>query len=465
MVSDIKWCDMRKRLILFLIIIIIVSVVTTAIISAVFSTREYIDTKADVLSRNAKMISTVIVDDFSEGINKPMSYYAKRFSEDSGYRVTIINEAGEVLADSEKGEAFDELDNHGDREEVKQALRSGRGESNRESMTFGTTFLYSAVSSDYDAESSETDNENSGDLNKIIVRTAMELDIWEIARTQIIGSTLIASAVGIILAVIVALLYSKRLLRPVKEMEKQLETTMEQNMKAENVRREFVANVTHELKTPLTSISGFIETLQDEDNIDPETRARFLNIISVEAGRLSRLIDDILIISDIESGREVVSDRDINIRSSVNQVMDTLQPLAQEKNIDIIFNCEYEMYLGGSEDRFKQLILNLTENAIKYSENGGTVIIDAQKKESVKHSQEGEIIISVTDQGIGIADEDMARLFERFYRVDKSRSKKEGGTGLGLAIVKHIASLFDAEIEVQSVIGQGSTFTVRFPVK
>lgn len=450
----IKWCDMRRRLILFLIIIIIISVVTTAFISAIFSINKYIDTKTDDLYKESQVITTVIVDDDVDDVLKNMGYYTSVFSEETGYRFTIINESGYVLADSEKGGEYKSMENHKDREEVKEAIETGRGESTRESTTFGTTYIYSAASF-----------ELSDHREMLIIRTSMEIDKWEIAKTQVIGSAIIASIIGIILAIVVALLYSNKLLRPVRKMEKQLELTMEQNMKAENIRREFVANVTHELKTPLTSISGFVETLQDDENIDPKTRERFLEIISVEAGRLARLIDDILIISDIESGRETAEDDDINVKKSINQVIDTLRPLTGEKKIALNFTCEYEMYLGGNEDRFKQLILNLTENAIKYSEAGGNVHLTAEKTNEYNTNGEDELVITVKDEGIGIADEDVERLFERFYRVDKSRSKKEGGTGLGLAIVKHIATLFDAEIKVESVIGEGSEFTVRFPVK
>ncbi len=458
---------MKKRLILFVTVIVIISVAASAIISAVFSINNYLESKSMVLGQDAKIVGTVIYDDYSDGVEKPMSYYADVFSEDTGYRITIIDESGAVLADSQAGNLYTKLDNHGGREEVKEALAAGAGESSRQSATFGKTYLYSAVAvtllgttpGDYDDGGGEADGDILKPDDTIVIRIAMQVDRWDIARDQIFGSTIIASLIGIVLAVILVFIYSKRLLKPVRDMEKELEITLSKNEKAENIRKEFVANVTHELKTPLTSISGFVETLMEAEDLDAPTREKFLEIICLEAARLARLIDDILIISDMESGRESISHEDINVNKSINEVIDTLRPLADEKKVDIIFDTEYEMYLGGSADRFKQLILNLLENAVKYSDAGSVVTVNAAKQ-----IEQQKIIISVRDEGIGIEDEDLGRLFERFYRVDKSRSKKVGGTGLGLAIVKHIAILFDAKIKVESRIGRGSTFTVTFPV-
>jgi two-component system phosphate regulon sensor histidine kinase PhoR len=216
-----------------------------------------------------------------------------------------------------------------------------------------------------------------------------------------------------------------------------------------------VANVTHELKTPLTSISGFVETLQDGAAEDPEVRNKFLDIIAIETARLKRLIEDILIISDIENKREVNTDSDINVRESIEEILASMKPIIEAKGVKVITYYAYEIYIGGNPDRFKQLMVNLIENAVKYSYDGGTVTITAKRKE-------GKVYISVNDEGIGISEENLSRIFERFYRVDKSRSQKVGGTGLGLAIVKHIAALFEAEIQVESEPGKGSTFTVIF---
>jgi len=218
--------------------------------------------------------------------------------------------------------------------------------------------------------------------------------------------------------------------------------------------------VTHELKTPLTSISGFAETLQGSAGEKPEVRSQFLEIISLEAARLERLIDDTLIISDIESGRDVMSpEGDIEIKQTIEEVLGSLKQLGNSRGIELRTEIPYELYIKGDKGRFKQLLVNLVENAIKYSEDGKRVLVKAVK------DSDGNISVSVKDEGIGISEDDIPRVFERFYRVDKSRSREAGGTGLGLAIVKHIASLFDASLEVESEPGVGSVFTIRFPAE
>lgn len=242
--------------------------------------------------------------------------------------------------------------------------------------------------------------------------------------------------------------------KPLFEMRDKLEKAEEENRVLEKMRGEFVANVTHELKTPLTSISGFIETLQAGAINDPEISGRFIDIIAIETERLKRLIDDILTLSDIENRNQVNKTR-INVKNSVESTVSFLKPIADERNIVLISEVAEDMVIEGDEDRFRQMLFNLTENAIKYSNKSGRVWITGKTEEDCN-------IISVKDEGIGIPAEHLDRLFERFYRVDKSRSRKVGGTGLGLSIVKHIAVLFGAKLEVESEVGKGSEFRVIF---
>lgn len=242
--------------------------------------------------------------------------------------------------------------------------------------------------------------------------------------------------------------------KPLFEMRDKLEKAEEENRVLEKMRGEFVANVTHELKTPLTSISGFIETLQAGAINDPEISGRFIDIIAIETERLKRLIDDILTLSDIENRNQVNKTR-INVKNSVESTVSFLKPIADERKIVLISEVAEDMVIEGDEDRFRQMLFNLTENAIKYSNESGRVWITGKTEADCN-------IISVKDEGIGIPAEHLDRLFERFYRVDKSRSRKVGGTGLGLSIVKHIAVLFGAKLEVESEVGKGSEFRVIF---
>ncbi len=247
------------------------------------------------------------------------------------------------------------------------------------------------------------------------------------------------------------------IIKPYSDKIKALEEAAEESKAAEMLRREFVANVSHELKTPLTSISGFIETLQAGASEDPEIRHKFIDIIAIETARLKRLIEDLLVLSDIENRRD--SDgSEFDIKTAVENTVEALKPISQAKNVIVITELEENLKIAGSVDRFRQMMVNLIENAVKYSDEGGRIWVRSS-------ASGGNITVSVRDEGIGIAPEHHERLFERFYRVDKSRSKKAGGTGLGLSIVKHIAVLFGASLKVESRVGEGTEFFVIFDVE
>ncbi|WP_027623338.1 two-component system histidine kinase PnpS [Clostridium lundense] len=225
--------------------------------------------------------------------------------------------------------------------------------------------------------------------------------------------------------------------------------------KLENIRSQFVANVSHELKTPLTSIKGFAETLryvEDENN-----KEKFLNIINDEAERLTRLINDILILSDIENRKEI-KEENIDVNKNIEDVWYLMKNSADKKNIEIYIKEDDVPHIIGDSDKLKQMIINLVDNAIKYTEDGGKVTIGTE-------TQNNKVIIWVQDTGVGIPKEHIDRLFERFYRVDKARSRAQGGTGLGLAIVKHIVLGFDGTINVDSEVGKGSKFIITLPKK
>lgn len=264
----------------------------------------------------------------------------------------------------------------------------------------------------------------------------------------------IIAVVYLVILALISLQGYYYIIKPYSERIKKMEAAAEESKKAEAIRREFVANVSHELKTPLTSISGFIETLQDGAAEDPEIRTKFIDIIAIETARLKRLIKDLLVLSDIENKKDSESIA-FNVKHAVESTVETLQPIADDKNIIILEELDGAIDINGSEDRFCQMMVNLIENAIKYSDDGGRIWVKA-------YDDDGKHVVCVKDEGIGIAPEHHERLFERFYRVDKSRSKKAGGTGLGLSIVKHIAVLFGAALKVESQVGEGTTFFVIF---
>ena len=224
----------------------------------------------------------------------------------------------------------------------------------------------------------------------------------------------------------------------------------------EQMRIDFAANVTHELKTPLTSIKGFIETLQQGAIDDKEMARKFLNIIAEEADRLYRLINDVLSLSSMEAGRVRAPTARLSLGQAAQEACLFLKKAAEDKQIDLQVEEDGDGFIQANNDHVKQLLINLIDNAIKYTLNGGKVWVRVQREAD-------QVVLRVKDTGIGIAQEHIPRLFERFYRVDKGRSRNMGGTGLGLAIVKHIVMDMGGDISVESELGVGTEFIVRLP--
>ncbi len=230
--------------------------------------------------------------------------------------------------------------------------------------------------------------------------------------------------------------------------------------RVEEMRADFVANASHELRTPLAALRGFIETLQGSARDDREARERFLEIMRLQATRMSRLIDDLLSLSRIELNAHIRPDTPVDIVSIVRQVADALQMLARERGLEVAIAAPSEpLIVLGNRDELTRLFENLIENALKYGASGKKVEIGIARL-----AAEGEAEISVRDYGPGIAAEHLPRLTERFYRVDVVESRTQGGTGLGLALVKHILNRHRGKLSIRSKPGEGATFTVRLPL-
>ena len=226
--------------------------------------------------------------------------------------------------------------------------------------------------------------------------------------------------------------------------------------KAEGIRSEFTANVSHELKTPLTSIKGFTEMLSSGMVASPEDQKRFITMIGVEVDRLIDLINDILKLSELESVAIDQCSERTDVLEVARETADLLAPAAREGDVSLSVS-GLSAVVAVPRSRVKELLLNLMSNGIKYTEKGGKVDAAIQLKDN-------QAVITVTDNGIGIPAEAQSRVFERFYRVDKGRARKNGGTGLGLAIVKHIVQLYGGTVALKSEVGKGSTFTVKLPL-
>ncbi len=255
---------------------------------------------------------------------------------------------------------------------------------------------------------------------------------------------------------------------PLKSAEKKVIVVMfdiTEFKRLENIKADFIANVSHELRTPLTAIKGYTETLEEEAFENPQEQKHFLKIIKRHADRLINIVSDLLVLSEVE-GRDVLSDQnetgdleDVNIDEVIRSSLEALKSKAIEKGLKVSFKqSPRDNIITASRFLLEQMFINLIDNAVKYTPDHGEIgieIIDQGK----------DLVIEIYDTGIGIPKDSLTRIFERFYRVDKTRSRKMGGTGLGLSIVKHIVIVHGGKIDVKSEEGKGSTFCISLPKK
>jgi len=358
-------------------------------------------------------------------------------------RVTVINTNGKVLGDSlTPWQELSKLDNHLDRPEIKQALKKGQGRAVRYSETVGKDFIYTAVAL------KNTKGKIIGFL-RLSVPTTLATTL--VMKNQ--KSLIAALAVAILVAVLISMLFSRTFahFRKLEEKHAQLE-------QHDKYRAEFVANVSHELKTPLTAIRNYVDTLMEGAVDDKKNNRSFLYKIDKHVVNLSSLIDDILEISRLEARKELGPLIKFDVSKVVRRAVDTIAEKARSKRITIETHCaENQYYINGLEDHVYRAVLNLLDNAVNYTSEDGKIDVFCQQKD-------GSLAITVADNGLGISKNHLFRIFERFYRVDQARSRELGGTGLGLAIVKHVMNIHNGSISVQSTVGEGSRFILKFPL-
>lgn len=380
----------------------------------------------------------------------------------SQLRYTYIASDGTVLFDSEAGT---NLENHADRPEVQQAQESGEALISRYSMTLKTDQVYVAVR--LDDSSTIRLSEERASFVSFLGGVAVPL------------SALIV--IVIVLDLMVSRLLTDRIMRPLNaidvddplsndiyeevsplltRIDDQRQRMKQQNealAEAENMRREFSANVSHEMKTPLTVISGYAEMLKN-DMVKPQDQQRFAGLIYDEAQEMRTLIDDVLTISKLEEPSRADDQLEtVDLHAVAQTAAGRLGELAREANVAIRVEGEPVLVLG-SRTLCEQMLYNLASNAIRYNKDGGSVVLATSLDES------GRAVASVADTGMGIPPELHDKIFERFYRIESSRSKTTGGTGLGLAIVKHAVQRQGGAIEIFSHEGEGTTFTLTFPL-
>ena len=369
-------------------------------------------------------------------------------------RVTLVDACGTVLYDSEaKSES---MPNHSQRPEIAQALRQGVGQAVRRSETLATNTYYYAVLLD----------------NGQVLRAGREASSVLSIFMSALPSLLLVLVVLIVLCMLIAHILSGKLIAPIeqlageidgsgerpayRELEPYIDTIKKQHAEIINnarMRQEFTANVTHELKTPLTSISGYAELIET-GMASEEDVTRFAHGIRTSSNRLLTLINDIIRLSELDSTEEKMEVEAINLYSLARTCVDMLAMNAEKHQVTLSLEGS-EAWVQGNKQMMEELLFNLCDNAIRYNNVGGSVQVCVSPVES-------GTLLRVKDTGIGIPKEHQERIFERFYRVDKSRSKSTGGTGLGLAIVKHIISKHSAEMVLHSEPGQGTESDITF---
>ncbi len=441
-----------KGIILTALTVLAVGISIIVFVLQDYYTKEYINelkSEAIFIARGIELEGT----DFFDGIDL-----------ENSHRITLIEPDGTVTYDSVVDVTM--LENHLNRQEVKEALNNETGESVRYSTTLSQKTVYYAVRLD------------NGEVLRI---STMKYTIWALlADMSHIFCILIA--VATVLSVFLAYRIAESIIRPINEIDLQHPEVeqvyqelspltgriMEQNLlikeqieeqkieheSRDRMRREFTANVSHELKTPLTSISGFAEIIRD-GLVKEEDLPRFAGNIYREAQRLIVLVGDIIKLSQLD-GKEVAAPKEeINLYESAEAVIAHLLAAAERKNVSITMTGE-PIKVMAVEQIVEEMIYNLVDNAIKYNKDGGRVTVSVNQIEDCK-------VITVSDTGIGIPKKEQERIFERFYRVNKSHSKEIGGTGLGLSIVKHGAMYHNAVITVESEEMMGTKITVSFP--
>jgi two-component system phosphate regulon sensor histidine kinase PhoR len=405
---------------------------------------------------------------------------ARKMAQAAGARLTVVRSDGKVLVDSEADPA--RMENHSNRPELIQAFRGEVGWFERQSATIGIQFLYVAVPIPGGA-----------------VRLAMPISEVEQQVNRARARILVSTALAFLPAIIIAALFSRwisarfaaimshagelargnfrarlpqtgssefaQIAATLNETAENFQKTVEQLQREhvelerlERVRKDFVINVSHELRTPLASIQGYTETLIDGALNDPDHNMRFLGIIRHNAERLAHITEDLLTLSRIEQKRQKFEFEPNLVNSLLNDVLELMAPLAEKRDIrlDVVL-APPDSEAWCDREAVSQILSNLLDNAIKYTPAGGRITVGAQ-------SRDGLMELYVRDTGIGIPPEELPRLFERFYRVDKARSRELGGTGLGLSIVKHLVAAHGGSIRVESRLNEGSTFFFNLPM-
>lgn len=444
---------MSKRIFLNMFIISSVVIALTTILTVVIVYKSF--SNQNIAALKGELTAT------SSGVELNGVAFLKSLS--VKHRITLVDSSGKVLFDNRND--INSLGNHNDREEIREARENGTGYSERYSDTLSRKTI------------NVTKLLNNGD----VLRLSKDMStVWSTLMDTIFPMICVM-VLAILIAAYMAGRVSKAVTTPINQIDlnepdrekiydeieplidkiikqnnqidKQIEQLNMEHEKQDNLRRDFTANVSHELKTPLTSISGFAEIIQN-GMVKEEDITRFAGKIHSEAQRLIILVGDIIKLSQLDGKDIAVKMEPIDLYETSQAVMGHLEAAAEKRNIKMFLSGKH-LVITGAEQIIEEMIFNLIDNAIKYNKTGGKIYVNILKNDD-------GINLSVEDTGIGIKDEDIGRIFERFYRADKSHSKEIGGTGLGLSIVKHGANFHNAKVFVKSKYKEGTKITILF---
>ncbi|HLJ16862.1 MAG TPA: ATP-binding protein [Bryobacteraceae bacterium] len=473
------------KLIFAVLSLLIVALTTVDFLTSEMAEKTYVDTLKRELAEKGRMLNLMLQ-------RETAPQQKNTFTQESGpafdglaraaaARLTWVAADGTVIADSEADAS--KMENHRHRPELMEALAGREGSSIRKSPTLGVNFLYVAIPAP------------RGALRLAVPLSKISSQVNAI-RWKVLASTALAFIPAILIAALFARYVSARLGaiieyagklaqgdfgarlkrqsrdelgilssklnetgEKLQHMFEQLQKEHVELEKLERIRKDFVINVSHELRTPLASIQGYTETLLDGAIHDPEHNVRFLSIIRQNAERLARLTGDLLTLSRIELKTQKFQFASYYVNALLSENVDSMLPMAEKKRIKITLEpAPPETEVFCDSQAVQQILSNLMDNAVKYTPEGGAIYVGARV------ARNDLVEIYVRDTGMGIPAAELPRLFERFYRVDKARSRELGGTGLGLAIVKHLSRAQGGEVRVESTPNRGSTFYFTLPV-
>lgn len=462
--------DMKRAILARFIGIVILALVISGVISYWFVGNKMLDENIDSMIRTIHVIDYSL--DYEGALQEELVSLHQNTLEDET-RITIVDTLGTVIADTETEEP-DELDNHLERAEIQHALSKGSGYATRYSTTLNQNMLYVAAISHH------------GDY--IIRMSVPYTGIFDYIRI-IFPMMFFGALIAFVISLFVAYNLAGKITRPLNEISEELkkvnsndldfhfktyrfdelnvisQSTMRLSEEVrehldslefqKKVRQEFFSNASHELKTPITSIKGYAELIDQGFVKDEETRQDFMHRILKETDNMTNLINDILMISRLETNEAEVTYSMIRLNPLLDEIFESLEPISADYEVMLHKECE-PITIEASTKQLRELFMNLITNGIKYNHPGGNVWVRVFR-------QQDDLVLEVRDDGVGISEEDRERVFERFFRVDKGRSKKMGGTGLGLSIVKHIVEFYKGSVSLESRMGEGSTFTVKIP--